>query len=59
MARCVLPSGGVEGRLVTAKLCKMCGYFHEGEHATADRCEHCGVQLDGERAASTCRPFLK
>ncbi|MGO9272655.1 MAG: Zn-binding domain-containing protein [Terriglobia bacterium] len=47
MARCVLPPGGVESRMVTAKLCKMCGYFHEGEHATADRCEHCGVQLDG------------
>jgi hypothetical protein len=47
MARCVLPPGGVEGRLVTAKLCKMCGYFHDGEHASADRCEHCGVQLDG------------
>jgi len=47
MARCVLPPGGVEGRLVTAKLCKMCGYFHEGANAGADRCEHCGVQLDG------------
>ncbi|HEV2492306.1 MAG TPA: DEAD/DEAH box helicase [Terriglobia bacterium] len=47
MARCVLPPGGVEGRLVTAKLCKMCGYFHEGANAAADRCEHCGVQMDG------------
>src|ERR1019366_4044538 len=47
MARCVLPPGGVEARLVTAKLCKMCGYFHEGEHATADRCDHCGTLLDG------------
>jgi cellulose biosynthesis protein BcsQ len=27
MARCVLPTGGVEGRLKKAKFCKACGYF--------------------------------
>ena len=47
MARCFLPPGGVEARLVRAKLCNACGYFHDGEHALADRCDHCGVQLDG------------
>jgi len=47
MARCVLPPGGVETRMVEAKLCNACGYFHDGEHAKADRCEHCGTLLDG------------
>jgi ATP-dependent helicase YprA (DUF1998 family) len=47
MARCFLPPGGVEARLIRAKLCSSCGYFHDGEHALADRCDHCGVQLDG------------
>jgi ATP-dependent helicase YprA (DUF1998 family) len=50
MARCFLPPGGVEARLVRAKLCNACGYFHDGEHALADRCDHCGVQLDGEHS---------
>jgi len=50
MARCFLPTGGVEARLVRAKLCNACGYFHDGEHALADRCDHCGLQLDGEHS---------
>jgi len=47
MARCVLPPGGIESRLVAAKLCDSCGYFHDGDHAKADRCDHCGTLLDG------------
>jgi hypothetical protein len=47
MARCVLPPGGVESRMVEAKLCNSCGYFHDREHAKADRCDHCGTLLDG------------
>jgi very-short-patch-repair endonuclease len=47
MARCVLPPGGIESRLVAAKLCNSCGYFHDGDHAKADRCDHCGTLLDG------------
>lgn len=47
MARCVLPPGGIESRLVAAKLCNSCGYFHDREHVTADRCDHCGTLLDG------------
>lgn len=47
MARCVLPPGGVESRLVEAKLCNVCGYFHDREHAKVDRCDHCGTLLDG------------
>ncbi|HEX5482648.1 MAG TPA: helicase-related protein [Terriglobia bacterium] len=50
MARCVLPPEGVEARLVRAKLCNACGYFHDGEHALVDRCDHCGAQLDGEHS---------
>ncbi len=50
MARCFLPTGGVEARLVRAKLCNSCGYFHDGEQALVDRCDHCGVQLDGEHS---------
>jgi hypothetical protein len=47
MIRCVLPPGGVESRMVEAKLCNSCGYFHDREHAKQDRCEHCGTLLDG------------
>lgn len=47
MARCVLPPGGVESRMVEAKFCNSCGYFHDREHAKADRCDHCGTLLDG------------
>lgn len=47
MARCVLPPGGVESRMVEAKLCDACGYFHDREHAKVDRCDHCGTLLDG------------
>jgi ATP-dependent helicase YprA (DUF1998 family) len=47
MARCVLPPGGVESRMVEAKFCNSCGYFHDREHAKADRCDYCGTVLDG------------
>jgi hypothetical protein len=47
MARCVLPPGGVESRMVEAKFCNSCGYFHDREHAKSDRCDHCGTLLDG------------
>jgi superfamily II DNA/RNA helicase len=47
MARCVLPPGGVESRMVEAKFCEACGYFHDRENAKADRCDHCGTLLDG------------
>src|SRR6516164_7889339 len=41
------PPGGIESRLVAAKLCDSCVYFHDREHVTADRCDHCGTLLDG------------
>src|SRR5437667_8639716 len=47
MARCVLPPGGIESRLVAAKLCNSCGYYHDRDSVRADRCDHCGTLLDG------------
>lgn len=47
MSRCILPPGGVESRMLEAKFCNSCGYFHDREHAKADRCDHCGTLLDG------------
>jgi ATP-dependent helicase YprA (DUF1998 family) len=48
--RCILPPGGLEHRLATAKICNTCGYFHEGQQAGADRCERCDTELDGARS---------
>ena len=45
MARCVLPTGGVQARLKIAKFCRVCGYFHEGDQAGADLCNHCKSPL--------------
>ena len=47
ISRCVLPIGGVQGRLVTAKLCSACGYIHDGDRLDVDKCDYCGVDLDG------------
>lgn len=43
----MLPPEGPEERMVRAKLCKACGYFHEGDAANNDLCENCGVELSG------------
>ena len=44
----MLPPEGPEERMVRAKLCKACGYFHEGDAANNDLCENCGVELEGD-----------
>jgi ATP-dependent helicase YprA (DUF1998 family) len=45
---CILPAGGIDARLISAKCCLACGYIHPGEVAQAvDLCEHCGTRLDG------------
>jgi len=45
---CVVPAGGLEGRLTSAKLCKTCGYLHAGQEAhQVDLCSYCGTRLDG------------
>jgi ATP-dependent helicase YprA (DUF1998 family)/very-short-patch-repair endonuclease len=48
MSRCVLPTGGIEGRLKKAKFCLMCGYFHEDAASAADVCDHCKTTFNGE-----------
>ena len=53
MARCVLPTGGVEGRLKKAKFCVACGYFHDDQHTGADVCDHCKTPLTGETSEYT------
>jgi very-short-patch-repair endonuclease len=43
---CVLPAGGIEGRISRAKLCLVCGYIHPRDEAAADLCVHCGTRFD-------------
>jgi hypothetical protein len=45
---CVLPAGGIEGRISRAKLCLACGYVHPRDEAAVDLCVHCGTRLDTE-----------
>ena len=42
----VLPPAGIEGRLTRARLCKICGYVHDGASVDVELCEHCGTRLD-------------
>ncbi len=46
VAACVMPAGGVEARIIRAKLCLACGYIHPPDEAAADLCVHCGIRLD-------------
>ena len=48
LTRCVLPAAGPEGRLLRAKFCNACGYFHDRDAAQADVCDHCGISLTGD-----------
>jgi hypothetical protein len=57
MSRCVLPTGGVEGRLKKAKFCMMCGYFHDEDHVAADICDHCKSSLTGDTSEFVPRLF--
>jgi hypothetical protein len=58
IVRTLLPPGGLESRLVSAKLCQACGYFHEGAEATArDFCAHCGTPLNVDTCLTTDRLF--
>jgi superfamily II DNA/RNA helicase len=47
IASVVVPSGGIEARLMRAKLCNCCGYVHPRDEAHVDLCLHCGTRLDG------------
>ncbi len=58
VTRVSLPAGGVESRLVPAKLCYNCGYFHEGNGAMQlDVCECCGVRLNSDNSLTTRHLF--
>ena len=46
----VLPPAGIEARLTRARLCKVCGYAHEGAAADQDLCEYCRTRLEGDTA---------
>ena len=43
-----LPADSAKERYVTAKLCNLCGYIHEGNELDAARCINCNVELNGE-----------
>lgn len=45
----VLPPEGPEERMIKAKICKVCGYFHEAEDANNDICSNCGTELTGDK----------
>jgi hypothetical protein len=42
------PAGDIQRRILRAKICRVCGYFHEGYSALV--CEQCGNQLSGQGA---------
>jgi hypothetical protein len=46
VAACVMPAGGIEARIIRAKLCLECGYIHPRDEAAVDLCVHCGTRLD-------------
>ena len=58
VTRAVIPPGGIESRLRTAKLCHVCGYIHDGPavHDT-NRCAHCHTLLDADNSLTTDRIF--
>lgn len=41
-----MPASGVDGRIIRAKLCLVCGYIHPRDEAAADLCLHCETRLD-------------
>lgn len=58
VTRSILPAGSAESRLISAKLCTRCGFFHEGAPATTiSHCEQCGNLLDGSNSLTTNRLF--
>ena len=42
----VVPADGLDSLLTAAKLCRRCGYCHDGDAAGAELCEGCGVRMD-------------
>jgi ATP-dependent helicase YprA (DUF1998 family)/very-short-patch-repair endonuclease len=50
-------SGDLSERFVRAKLCGVCGYFHEGEQSTVDLCQNCGTFLNADTGLITNNLF--
>lgn len=48
VTRTALPTGDAMHRFLRAKVCRNCGYFHEG--SDYDLCEHCEAALEGQGA---------
>ena len=48
ITRTAVPSGDAGRRLTRAKICKHCGYFHQG--AAAEVCDQCATVLSGGNA---------
>jgi hypothetical protein len=58
VTRTVLPAGGVEARLHTAKLCHVCGYIHDGSAVLdTNRCAQCATLLDADTSLTSDRIF--
>ncbi|MGH8014194.1 MAG: helicase-related protein [Candidatus Binataceae bacterium] len=49
----VLGSGGLEARIVSAKLCKHCGYVHREADLTNSHCAYCKIELAGNSEVAT------
>lgn len=50
-------SGDLRERLVRAKLCHVCGYYHEGDASLVDTCQNCHTVLDADNSYFTTRLF--
>ncbi len=46
VASCILPVGGIEDRLIRARICNNCGCIYPGDAAARDLCDHCRSTLD-------------
>ena len=57
VVRSQIAGGDGRRRLVRAKLCNVCGAFHEGEDANTDICHVCGTPLDAHNSDFTERLF--
>ncbi len=57
VVRSQLPGGEATARFVRAKLCHVCGAFHEGDEAQTDLCLVCGTPLDASNSDYSERFF--
>jgi len=49
----VLGAGGLEGRTVSVRLCKRCGYAHREPELTNSHCAYCKTELAGNSEVAT------